>query len=119
MNWVLEAGTKIENLTYTVLDENNEFRRQVVDQVVATALPASRSADEVSKTVQAFMAANLPNELIELLERVKNLRPDLERRYSAWREKPLHGGSSEAVIKWLQSILRIPRQTNEETSTAE
>jgi len=58
------------DLWETVLEEKNEFRRQVIDQVVATALPESHNAEEVSTTVKAFMTANLPNELIELLERI-------------------------------------------------
>jgi len=53
-----------------VLDENNKFRRSVIDQVVSTALPESKNADEVSATVKAFMSAGLPNELIELLEKI-------------------------------------------------
>jgi len=53
-----------------VLTEENQFRRQLIDQVVATALPESRVPEEVSNTVKAFMAANLPNELIELLEKI-------------------------------------------------
>lgn len=52
------------------MDENNEFRRQLIDQVVASALVESRIPEEVSVTVKAFMAADLPNELIELLERI-------------------------------------------------
>jgi len=58
------------DLWATVLEEKNEYRRQLIDQVVATALPESRVPEEVSTTVKAFMAANLPNELIELLERI-------------------------------------------------
>jgi len=58
------------DLWQKVLTEENEFRRQLIDQVVATALPESRVPEEVSTTVKAFMAANLPNELIELLERI-------------------------------------------------
>jgi clathrin heavy chain len=58
------------DLWQRVLVEENEFRRQLIDQVVATALPESRQPEEVSTTVKAFMAANLPNELIELLERI-------------------------------------------------
>eukprot|EP00808_Paulinella_micropora_P023441 g48897.t1 len=54
----------------TVLVEQNEHRRALVDQVVATALPESNIPEEVSTTVKAFMAANLPKELIELLERL-------------------------------------------------
>jgi len=57
-----------------VLVESNEYRRQLIDQVVSTALPEAvqgpSAAEEVSNTVKAFMAANLPLELIELLERI-------------------------------------------------
>merc|ERR1719233_287098 len=53
-----------------VLREENEHRRSLIDQVVATALPESRNPDEISLAVRAFMAAELPNELIELLERI-------------------------------------------------
>eukprot|EP00590_Aulacoseira_subarctica_P006793 CAMPEP_0172414528 /NCGR_PEP_ID=MMETSP1064-20121228/1169_1 /TAXON_ID=202472 /ORGANISM="Aulacoseira subarctica , Strain CCAP 1002/5" /LENGTH=1718 /DNA_ID=CAMNT_0013151243 /DNA_START=102 /DNA_END=5258 /DNA_ORIENTATION=+ len=56
--------TKDENAT-----ESTE-RRQLIDQVVEWALPESTSADEVSCTVKAFMAADLPGELIVLLERI-------------------------------------------------
>mmetsp|Transcript_7985 Transcript_7985/g.15241 ORF Transcript_7985/g.15241 Transcript_7985/m.15241 type:complete len:1712 (+) Transcript_7985:39-5174(+) len=60
-----------QNLWARVLDEEkNEHRRQLIDQVVASALPNSQSADEISSTVKAFMTAKLPNELIELLERI-------------------------------------------------
>merc|ERR1719343_1783463 len=45
-------------------------RRQLIDQIVEWALPESESADEVSVTVKAFMAADLPGELITLLERI-------------------------------------------------
>ncbi|KAI8149640.1 hypothetical protein BJV82DRAFT_662929 [Fennellomyces sp. T-0311] len=53
-----------------VLQENNENRREVIDQIVATALPECTDPEDVSITVKAFMAADLPNELIELLERI-------------------------------------------------
>lgn len=53
-----------------VLTEDNPYRRQLIDQVVSTALPESRIPEEVSVSVKAFMAANLPKELIELLERI-------------------------------------------------
>ena len=52
------------------LDPNNQSRRSLVDQVVQTALPESKNPEEVSSTVKAFMSANLPNELIELLEKI-------------------------------------------------
>merc|ERR1712003_160950 len=45
-------------------------RRVHGDQVVDWALSESTSADEVSCTVKAFMAADLPGELIVLLERI-------------------------------------------------
>lgn len=53
-----------------VLDESNEFRKQLTDQVVAHALPESKNPDHVSAAVRAFMAADIPNELIELLEKI-------------------------------------------------
>lgn len=53
-----------------VLLEQNPHRKQVIDQVVQTALPETKNADEVSTTVKAFMDADMPNELIELLERI-------------------------------------------------
>lgn len=53
-----------------VLDPENQFRRQVIDQVVSTALPESKNPDQVSVTVKAFMTADLPHELIELLEKI-------------------------------------------------
>lgn len=33
-------------------------------------MPETKNADEVSTTVKAFMDADMPNELIELLERI-------------------------------------------------
>ncbi len=45
-------------------------RRYLLDQVVQTALPETKNADEVSTTVKAFMQNDLPGELIELLERI-------------------------------------------------
>lgn len=53
-----------------VLTSENEHRRSLVDQVVAIALPESQDPEDVSMTVKAFMAADLPNELIELLEKI-------------------------------------------------
>ncbi|KAM3375864.1 clathrin heavy chain 1 isoform X1 [Capsicum galapagoense] len=53
-----------------VLNPENEFRRQLIDQVVSTALPESKSPEQVSAAVKAFMTADLPHELIELLEKI-------------------------------------------------
>ncbi|CAN1259470.1 Clathrin heavy chain 1 [Linum perenne] len=53
-----------------VLDPENEYRRQLIDQVVSTALPESKSPEQVSAAVKAFMTADLPHELIELLEKI-------------------------------------------------
>lgn len=52
------------------LDHENKYRRSVIDQVVSTALPECTSTEEVSATVKAFIAADLPAELIELLEKI-------------------------------------------------
>jgi len=51
-------------------DKEDPSRRQLIDQIVEWALPESTNADEVSCTVKAFMAADLPGELITLLERI-------------------------------------------------
>lgn len=54
----------------TVLDPENKCRQEVIDQVVQTALPETKNVDEVACTVQAFIKADIPNQLIELLERI-------------------------------------------------
>ncbi|EJF64173.1 clathrin heavy chain 1 [Dichomitus squalens LYAD-421 SS1] len=53
-----------------VLRGDNLHRRQLIDQIVATALPESTDPDDVSITVKAFLTADLPLELIELLEKI-------------------------------------------------
>ncbi|XP_065172053.1 clathrin heavy chain-like isoform X2 [Atheta coriaria] len=53
-----------------VLIESNPYRRQLIDQVVQTALSETQDPEDISITVKAFMTADLPNELIELLEKV-------------------------------------------------
>ncbi|RIB09073.1 armadillo-type protein [Gigaspora rosea] len=50
-----------------VLDQNNMYRRSLTDQINAVALPESIDPEDVSVTVKAFMAADLPIELMELL----------------------------------------------------
>ena len=58
------------DLWATVLVEDNEYRRPLIDQVVQTALNETQDPEDVSVTVKAFMSADLPNELIELLEKI-------------------------------------------------
>ena len=53
-----------------VLNSNNSHRRQLIDQVVSTALPETQDPEDVSISVKAFMAADLPHELIQLLEKL-------------------------------------------------
>jgi len=53
-----------------VLTEDNPLRQNLVDQVISTALPNTKNPDDVSETVRAFMAADLPDQLIELLEKI-------------------------------------------------
>lgn len=53
-----------------VLSANNIHRRSVVDQVISTAVPESTEPDKVSVAVASFLAADLPVELIELLEKI-------------------------------------------------
>jgi len=52
------------------LDPENPVRQNLIDQVISTALPATENPDDVSETVRAFMAADLPGQLIELLEKI-------------------------------------------------
>ncbi|KAG7258585.1 hypothetical protein CRUP_030873 [Coryphaenoides rupestris] len=61
---------KDPELWASVLLESNPFRRSLIDQVVQTALSETQDPEEVSVTVKAFMTADLPNELIELLEKI-------------------------------------------------
>lgn len=58
------------DLWIQVLHPDNFLRRQLIDQVVTTAVPESTNPDDVSVTVKAFMNADLPHELIELLEKI-------------------------------------------------
>jgi clathrin heavy chain len=53
-----------------VLSANNIHRRSLIDQVISTAVPESTEPDKVSVAVAAFLAADLPAELIELLEKI-------------------------------------------------
>lgn len=53
-----------------VLNGNNIHRRSLVDQVISTAVPESTEPEKVSIAVKAFLDADLPAELIELLEKI-------------------------------------------------
>ncbi|AEO66194.1 88878c0b-bf59-4b83-8599-8676777a870a [Thermothielavioides terrestris] len=53
-----------------VLSENNLHRRSVIDQVISTAVPESTDPAKVSEAVSCFLNADLPAELIELLEKI-------------------------------------------------
>jgi clathrin heavy chain len=58
------------DLWLSVLADTNKFRRQLIDQVVSTALPECKNPESVSVAVKAFMQADLQAELIELLEKI-------------------------------------------------
>lgn len=58
------------NLWGKVLSSENIHRRQLIDQVVGIAIPECQNAEDVSVAVKAFMNADLPLELIELLEKI-------------------------------------------------
>lgn len=53
-----------------VLRPDNVHRRQLVDQVSSTAVPESTDPEDVSVVVKSFLAADLPAELIGLLEKI-------------------------------------------------
>nr|WQA41800.1 clathrin heavy chain [Paramoeba perurans] len=59
-----------EALWGKVLVLDNEHRPKLIAQIIQVALPESDNPDEVSAAVQAFMAADLQSDLIELLEKV-------------------------------------------------
>lgn len=58
------------DLWVEVLSESNPYKRSLIDQVVQTALSETQDPEDISVTVKAFMTADLPNELIELLEKI-------------------------------------------------
>ncbi|KNC53501.1 clathrin heavy chain 1 [Thecamonas trahens ATCC 50062] len=58
------------DLWATVLVADNEHRRELIDAVVQSALTTKTEPEKVSVAVKAFMDAELPNELIELLEKI-------------------------------------------------
>ncbi|THD27284.1 Clathrin heavy chain [Fasciola hepatica] len=62
--------TKDPELWAETLRDSNTYRRQLIDQVVQTALSETQDAQEITVAVRAFMAADMPNELIELLEKI-------------------------------------------------
>ena len=53
-----------------VLNGNNVHRRSLTDQIISTAVPESTEPEKVSIAVKAFLNADLPLELIELLEKI-------------------------------------------------
>lgn len=53
-----------------VLSPDNEHRRQLIDQVISTGIPELSDPEPISVTVKAFMENDLPQELIELLEKI-------------------------------------------------
>ncbi|CAF3999025.1 unnamed protein product, partial [Rotaria sordida] len=53
-----------------VLREDNQYRRPLINQVIQTAVAETQDPEEISVTVKAFMIADLPNNLIELLEKI-------------------------------------------------
>lgn len=61
---------KDEELWSKVLNQDNEHKQAVIDKVVQFALPESDNTEEVATTVKAFMDADMPSELMELLEKI-------------------------------------------------
>lgn len=61
---------KDETLWSKVLSQQNEHKQAVIDKVVQFALPESDNTEEVATTVKAFMDADMPSELMELLEKI-------------------------------------------------
>lgn len=53
-----------------VLTEDNEHRALIVEQIISTALPETREPEKILGSVKAFMAANMPDKLMEMLEKL-------------------------------------------------
>lgn len=72
--------------------------------MVQTALSETQDPEEVSVTVKAFMTADLPNELIELLEKiVLDNSVFSEHRYSA---DTLCGKNEADMLCWFHDLLK-------------
>lgn len=80
--WTLGAssewGQSVQETTYRSSNEISRFTKFLswniwigwCFKVVQTALSETQDPEDISATVKAFMAADLPNELIELLEKI-------------------------------------------------
>lgn len=53
-----------------VLDDENENRKMIVEQIISGALPDTREPNKISGAVKAFMTANMPDKLMEMLEKL-------------------------------------------------
>mmetsp|Transcript_21954 Transcript_21954/g.32005 ORF Transcript_21954/g.32005 Transcript_21954/m.32005 type:complete len:1722 (-) Transcript_21954:178-5343(-) len=88
-------------------DEEPPSRRYLLDQVVQTALPETKNADEVSTTVRAFMECDLPGELIELLERIVLQGSDFAKHKSLQNLlilTAIRGGYKEKVMEYINRL---------------
>eukprot|EP00477_Mikrocytos_mackini_P000219 GAHX01000232.1.p1 GENE.GAHX01000232.1~~GAHX01000232.1.p1 ORF type:complete len:1782 (-),score=358.81 GAHX01000232.1:21-5333(-) len=59
-----------ERLWVKVLDEHNEYRGELVYNVVHVIIPTETNTDKVSLVVRAFIKANISKDLLELLEQI-------------------------------------------------
>uniref|UniRef100_A0A1I8FH54 Clathrin heavy chain n=1 Tax=Macrostomum lignano TaxID=282301 RepID=A0A1I8FH54_9PLAT len=102
---------KDETLWAQVLQEDNPYRRQLIDQ---TALSETNDPEEISVAVKSFMAADLPNELIELLEKRQQPSQSAESAsHPATRPtRRVMSTSPSWRILTLQRLLRLPSATS-------
>jgi len=59
-----------DDLWAKILRKENPFRKLVVDQVIGVALPACNKPERVSVAVRAFLGADMPDVLMDLLEKL-------------------------------------------------
>jgi clathrin heavy chain len=57
-------------LWQSALAPSNLNRTHLIDQIIAVALPETQDPEEVSVAVKSFMEADMPNQLIDLLEKI-------------------------------------------------
>jgi len=67
-----------QELWARVLSPDNEHMKLVVDAVISTALPECDDPDRVQQTVDAFVAAEIPTQLLGLLEKIVMESPQFQ-----------------------------------------
>ncbi|EAX82133.1 Clathrin and VPS domain-containing protein, partial [Trichomonas vaginalis G3] len=95
-----------ENLWARVLNPENPHMKLVVDAVISTALPECEDPDKVSMTVKAFITADIPAQLLGLLEKVVMESPQFKENVSLQNLLILTAAQSDTtrVMNYVQRL---------------